>query len=275
MCDMLEVSRAGYYARYPQGRARKPSARATRQVEVIQRIRQVHDASRGTYGSPRITVELKANGVDVCENTVARYMRLAGVRVTPRRRFVPRTTDPDHPHPVAPNVLDRDFNASKPDTKWASDITYIWTDEGWLYLSVVIDLCSRRIVGWSMNENLKSEGACDALSMAFARRRPKRGTLLHHSDRGCQYACDAYRSMLDDHDVTVSMSRPGNCYDNAVAESFIGTLKNECVSRVGRYRTRAQARTSVFEWIECWYNRRRRHSSLGYLSPEQFEAQIN
>ena len=275
MCDTLAVSRAGYYARYPHGRERKPSARAQQREQVTARIRQAFDESRGTYGSPRITVELKSIGLDVCQNTVARYMRLAGVRVTPRRRFVPRTTDPDHPHPIAPNVLDRDFTASKPDTKWASDITYIWTDEGWLYLSVVIDLYSRRVVGWSMNQNLKSDGVIDALSMALARRRPKRGRLLHHSDRGCQYACDRYRELLDEHDVTVSMSRPGNCYDNAVAESFIGTLKNECVNRVERYRTRDEARSSVFAWIECWYNRWRRHSSLGYLSPEQFEAQLN
>ena len=272
MCTMLEVSRAGYYA----WRERKPSARSQRQAELIDQIRQAHADSRGTYGSPRVTVELKASGAAVCENTVAKYMRLADVRVTPRRRFVPRTTDPDHPHPIAPNVLDRNFSASAPNAKWASDLTYIWTDEGWLYLSVVIDLFSRRVIGWSMNENLKSDGVIDALSMALARCKPRPGTLLHHSDRGCQYACDAYRSMLAQHDVTASMSRPGNCYDNAVAESFIGTLKSECVNRVvDRYRTRDQARSSVFEWIECWYNRKRRHSSLGYLSPEAFEAQLN
>jgi putative transposase len=271
MCQILEVSRAGYYA----WRERKPSARSQQRQQVIAQIRQAHADSRGTYGSPRITVELKSSGTAVCENTVAKYMRLAGVRVTPRRRFVPRTTDPDHPHPIAPNVLDRDFTASKPDTKWASDITYIWTDEGWLYLSVVIDLFSRRVIGWSMNENLKADGVIDALSMALHRRKPKAGALLHHSDRGSQYACDAYRSMLAQHDVTCSMSRPGNCYDNAVAESFIGTLKNELIHRVERYRTRDQARSSVFQWIECWYNRKRRHSSLGYLSPEAFEAQLN
>ncbi len=269
MCDMLEVSRAGYYA----WRERKPSARSQRQAELIDQIRQAHADSRGTYGSPRVTVELKASGVDVCENTVARYMRLAELRVTPKRRFVPRTTDPDHPHPIAPNVLDRDFSASAPNAKWASDITYIWTDEGWLYLSVVIDLFSRRVIGWSMNENLKADGVIDALSMALRRRKP-RGGLLHHSDRGCQYACDVYRSMLAQHDVTCSMSRPGNCYDNAMKESFWSTLKREAIGeRI--FESIAEAKAAVFEYIEVFYNRIRRHSSLGYVSPETFEAALN
>jgi transposase InsO family protein len=271
MCDILDVSRSGYYA----WRDRPISVRAKRQREVIERIHRAYDDSHGTYGSPRITVELKAAGTAVCQNTVAKYMRLAEVRVTPRRRFVPRTTDSDHPYPTAPNVLARDFSADKPDLKWAGDITYIWTDEGWLYLSVVIDLCSRRVIGWSMNQNLKADGVIDALSMAMRKRRPGTGTLLHHSDRGSQYACDAHRALLAQHEVTVSMSRPGNCYDNAIVESFFGTFKTELVNRVERYRTRDEARTGVFEWIECWYNRKRRHSSLGYLSPEQFEAQIN
>ena len=269
MCRMLNVTRSGYYA----WRDRPAGAREQRRDELIQRIRQVHDASRGTYGSPRVTVELKASGTDVCENTVAKYMREHAVLVRPRRRFVPQTTDSAHPHPIAPNRLARDFAAAAPNQKWASDLTYVWTDEGWLYLSVVIDLFSRRVVGWSMSDGLHASGVAEALEMALTRRRPGDG-LLHHSDRGVQYACDLYRQRLVDHGIECSMSRPGNCYDNAVAESFFGTLKSELVHRT-RYRTRAAARTSIFEWIECWYNRRRRHSSLGYLSPEAFEAQNN
>ena len=202
-------------------------------------------------------------------------MREDGVCVKPRRRFVPRTTDGDHPHPIAPNRLDRDFAATVPNQKWACDLTYVWTDEGWLYLSDVIDLFSRKVVGWSMREDLKAHGVAEALEMALARRKPDGGAgLLHHSDRGVQYACALYRGLLSEHDIACSMSRPGNCYDNAVAESFFGTLKTELVNRV-RYRTREEARSSIFQWIECWYNRRRRHSSLGYLSPEAFEAQLN
>lgn len=269
MCQMLDVSRGGYYA----WRDRPASARESRRAELTERIRAAHQHSRGTYGSPRIAVELKSIGVNVSENTVAKYMRQAGVRVTPRRRFVPRTTDPHHSHPLAANRLDRNFAADAPDRKWACDLTYLWTDEGWLYLAVVIDLFSRKVVGWSMADDLKAQGVAEALAMALTRRRPDAG-LLHHSDRGVQYACELYRAMLEDHAITASMSRTGNCYDNAVAESFFGTLKTELVHRT-RYRTRAEARASVFEWIECWYNRKRRHSSLGYVSPEAFEARIN
>lgn len=269
MCRVLEVSRSGYYA----WRDRSLSVRAARREAVIEQIREVYDDSRGTYGSPRVTVELKDQGVAVSENTVARYMRTAGVSVRPKKSFVPRTTDSAHPHPIAPNVLDRDFDAKAPDVKWACDLTYIWTDEGWLYLSVVLDLFSRRVVGWSMTDHLRSEAVAVALSMALKARRPGAG-LVHHSDRGVQYACGNYRELLNEHGIVASMSRSGNCYDNAVAESFFGTLKTELVHRT-RYTTRDEARASVFEWIECWYNRKRRHSSLGYLSPEAFEAQQN
>ena len=269
MCEVLQVTRSGYYA----WRDRPQSRRQRRRAELVKQIRQVHEESRATYGSPRVTPELKDRGLDVCENTVARYMRDAGLCVKPRRRFVPRTTDSEHQHPIAPNRLERDFAASAPDRKWACDLTYLFTEEGWLYLSVVIDLFSRKIIGWSMSDDLKASGVAEALKMALARRKPHAG-LLHHSDRGVQYACELYRELLDEHGITVSMSRPGNCYDNAPAESFFGTLKSELVHRA-HYRTRAEARASVFEWIECWYNRRRRHSSLGYLSPEQFEARHN
>jgi transposase InsO family protein len=271
MCQMLEVSRSGYYA----WRDRPASVGQQRRVELMGRIRQVHGQSRGTYGSPRVTAELQDQGAKVCQNTVAKYMRQEGLRVTPRRRFLPQTTDSDHPYPIVGNELDQDFTASAPNQKWACDLTYIWTDEGWLYLSVVIDLFSRRVVGWSMSDHLRAEGVAEALQMALQRRRPPPdGSLLHHSDRGVQYACQRYRSLLQEHGIACSMSRRGNCYDNAVMESFFGTIKTERVHRE-RYRTRAEARSSVFEWIECWYNRRRRHSSLGYLSPETYEAQFN
>jgi putative transposase len=271
MCTTLNVTRSGYYA----WRDRPASARAQRRAAVTERIHRVFDDSRGTYGSPRITVELKDQGLAVCANTVARYMREDGVSVKPKRSFVPRTTDSDHPHPIAPNRLARDFGATTPNQKWAGDLTYVWTDEGWLYLSVMLDLFSRKVVGWSMSDDLKAAGVAEALEMALARRGgPDGASLLHHSDRGVQYACDDYRERLARHGIAASMSRPGNCYDNAVAESFFGTLKTELVNRT-RYRTREEARSSIFEWIECWYNRRRRHSSLGYLSPEAFEAQNN
>jgi transposase InsO family protein len=269
MCEVLNVSRSGYYA----WRDRPLSERARRRQELIAQIHQVHNQSRDSYGSPRITRELNDEGTRVCENTVARYMRESGLCVQPRRRFVPRTTDSDHAYPIASNVLDRDFDATAPNQKWACDLTYVWTDEGWLYLCIVIDLFSRRIVGWNMSDNMKADGMAEALQMALTRRKPEAG-LLHHSDRGVQYACTMYRQLLETHQIQCSMSRPGNCYDNAIAESFFGTFKSELVHRT-HYRTREEAQTSVFEWIECWYNRRRRHSSLGYLSPEAFEAQIN
>jgi len=269
MCNILQVSRSGYYA----WRHRPPCQRQQRRQKLIERIKQVHEQSRRTYGSPRITEDLKQAGEAASENTIAKYMRECGVFVQPRRRFVPQTTDSNHPHPIAPNLLDRDFAASAPNQKWACDLTYIFTEEGWLYLSVVIDLFSRRIVGWSMCDDLKAAGVAEALSMALISRRPGQD-LLHHSDRGVQYASQLYRATLSRHGIECSMSRPGNCYDNAVVESFFGTLKSELVHRT-RYATRAQARASVFEWIECWYNRRRRHSSLGYMSPEAFEARTN
>jgi transposase InsO family protein len=277
MCRVLHVSRSGYY----QWRDRTSAGgggggggpRAQRRGAVVERIREVFEESRGTYGSPRVAAELKGTDVKVSENTVAKYMRQAGLRVTPKKRFTPRTTDSHHGHPVAANVLGRDFAADAPNRKWVCDMTYVWTDEGWLYLSVVLDCFSRRIVGWSMTDHMRAdESVGEALRMAITRNRPAAAGLVHHSDRGSQYACDLYRGLLAEHRITCSMSRPGNCYDNAVAESFFGSFKTELVHRT-RYATRAAARASVFEWIECWYNRRRRHSSLGYLSPEAFEAQ--
>jgi transposase InsO family protein len=269
MCKVLKVTRSGYYAWC----GRRPSARRQRREVLVEQIRQVHAESDGTYGSPRIAVELQERQVAVCRNTVARYMKQERLRASSPKRFMPRTTDSCHEHPVSPNRLGRDFAASRPNRKWVCDLTYLWTEQGWLYLSVVMDLFSRKIVGWSMSDDLKAQGVAQALQMAIARRKPNAG-LLHHSDRGVQYACGLYQDLLIEHGIECSMSRPGNCYDNAVAESFFGTLKTELVHRE-QYRTPAEARSSVFKWIECWYNRRRRHSSLGYLSPEAFEAQIN
>jgi transposase InsO family protein len=271
LCDVLEVSRSGYYA----WRKRPASARAGRRAELVEQIRAAHADSRGTYGSPRIHAELDAAGVAVCENTVAKVMREAGVRSITAKKFRCRTTDSAHAHPIADNVLNRDFAADRPDRKWAADISYVETGQGWLYVAVVIDLCTRRIAGWAMADHLRAELCTDALSMALARRRPGPEVgLVHHSDRGCQYACGAYRELLAARGITCSMSRAGDCYDNAVAESFWGTLKRELVHQ-RHYATRDQATASIFEWIECWYNRKRRHSALGYKSPEEFEAELN
>jgi putative transposase len=269
MCQMLRVCRSGFYA----WRDRRPSARMQRAAVVMEQIGEAHQQSRGTYGSPRVTAELRARGVVVCENTVARYMRKAGLRSKSKLPFVPATTDSNHQHPVAGNLLDRDFAAPGPNRRWSCDITYIRSDEGWVYLAVVMDLFSRRIVGWSMLDHLRSALVSEALLMALKRRRPGAG-LLHHSDRGVQYACGDYQALLRERGITCSMSRVGDCYDNAVTESFFATLKNEHVNHQ-QFTTRQEAIDSVFEWIEVFYNRQRRHSSLDYLSPEAFEAENN
>jgi putative transposase len=272
MCRVLEVTRGGYYA-WERRREQPPGPRQRRREELAREIRAAHADSRCTYGSPRVYRELKAKGVAACENTVAKVMREQGIRSIVRKRFKARTTDSSHPHPVAPNLLDRDFAAPAPDRKWAADITYIATGQGWLYLAAVIDLCSRRVVGWAMADHLRAELCTEALDMALKRRRPGRG-LVHHSDRGVQYACGDYRGLLRSQGIRCSMSRRGDCYDNAVAESFFKTLKVELVYHE-HYATREQARRSVFEYVEVFYNRRRLHSSLGYVSPEQFEAAMN
>jgi putative transposase len=275
MCRVLRVGRSGYY----DWRAREgagPSGRQERRQRLTEEIRAVHGRSRGLYGSPRVHAELKAKGVPACENTVAKYMKRAGISSRARKRFVVRTTDSSHGHPVAPNTLGRRFDAAAwatPDSAWCCDVTCVWTDEGWLYLAAVIDLCSRRIVGWAMAEHMKAELCLDALGMALERRRPAAG-LLHHSDRGVQYACDAYQSLLGREGIACSMSRTGDCYDNAAIESFFSTLKRELVYQE-HYWTREQAKRSLFEYVEVFYNRQRRHSSLGYRSPVEFEASLN
>lgn len=271
MCRVLAVTASGYYASL-----RRPvSARARRRTELTEKIKASHEKSRRTYGSPRVHRDLTAGDVKVSENTVAKIMRENKIQSKARRRFIPATTDSNHDHPVAPNRLDRRFEQTKKDNAWCSDITYIPTRQGWLYLAVVIDLCSRRIVGWSMGDSLHATLVCDALAMALAARRPSAETgLMHHSDRGVQYACGQFQSLLAGHGITCSMSRTGNCYDNAVAESFFSTLKRELTHHED-YTTHEQARRSIFEYIEVFYNRQRRHSSLGYVSPEAFEASLN
>lgn len=269
MCQTLKVSRSGYHA----WTKRAPSARAIRQQKMTQVIRDCFEESDQTYGSPRIWRELEEQQIDVCLRTVAKLMKKAGIYAIPRRGFVPSTTDSNHDHPIAGNVLDRDFAALAPNQKWCCDITYIETGEGYLYLSLVMDLYSRKIVGWSMDETLEAAGCLNALRMAINSRKPGDG-LLHHSDRGVQYSSYEYARLLADHGIQVSMSRRGNCWDNAAMESCIATIKKEKVYREN-YSTRQEARQSIFKYIECWYNRRRRHSSIGYMSPEEFEASRN
>jgi putative transposase len=266
LCRVLGVSKAGYYA----WRHRVPSARTQANTALAVRLRAVHQRSRRTYGSPRLTEELRAQGVRCSENRVARVMRRAGIRAKGRRRFRV-TTDSRHAHPIAPNVLARQFAVAGVDQVWASDITYVPTQEGWLYLAVVLDLASRRVIGWAMRHTLERGLTLDALRMALAQRRPTPG-VLHHSDRGSQYACGAYQALLAAHHMPCSMSRKGDCWDNAVVESFFATLKTELVADT-TWATRDDARTALFEYIEGWYNRERRHSSLGYRSPVQYEQE--
>lgn len=265
MCRTLAVSPSGYYA----WRNRRPAAALHRRQALRDAIRAVHQASRRTYGSPRITAALNKKRVPCCVNTVAKIMRNDGLAATVKRRFK-ATTDSSHDLPTAPNRLDRCFARTRPNEAWVSDITFIATQEGWLYLATEMDLHSRRIVGWSLSDRLTSDLVAKALQMAIAHRQPSAG-LLHHSDRGCQYASGAFRHLLAAHGMVCSMSRKGNAYDNAPMESFFGTLKRELVRGV-IFATRNQARTALFEYIEVFYNRQRLHSTLGYRSPEEFEA---
>jgi putative transposase len=268
MCRVLQVSRTGYYAWC----RRPPSARSRANLALLTAIRVVHRQSRARYGSPRITRELQAQGHRCSEPRVARLMRQAGVQAK-RRRRCRLTTDSRHREPIAPNRVQRQFAvAAIPalDRIWASDITYVPTQEGWLYLAVVLDLASRRVIGWAMRHTLERGLTLEALRMALAQRQPGHG-VLQHSDRGSQYACREYQALLAAAGMTCSMSRKGDCYDNAVVESFFATLKTELVADA-TWATREVARTALFEYIETWYNRARRHSSLGYRSPVQYEV---
>jgi putative transposase len=264
-CQTLAISRSGYYAW--SKRQKQPISHLNR--ALIEHIIRIHRKSRQAYGSPRICAELQAEGMVCNHKRVARLMRLAGIAGRRKRQKV-HTTDSKHPYPVAPNVLNRDFTAEAPDKKWVADITYIPTREGWLYLSAIMDLYSRKIVGWSMAPEITADLVEGALRMALFERQPDPG-LLHHSDRGSQYASAQIRQILAANHFTVSMSRTGNCYDNAVMESFFSTLKCEWVHHQD-YRTRTEASRDIFEYIAGFYNMVRRHSALGYLSPIEFEA---
>ena len=266
LCRVLGVSRAGFYS--AQRRPRSPRGTEEAQLEV--QIAAIHRASRRRYGSPRVHAELRARGQCTSRKRVARLMRRAGL-VARRRRAFRITTLSRHTDPVAPNRLARQFTVAAPDRVWVTDITYLATVEGWLYLAVVLDLFSRRIVGWATSDRLGEGVALEALGMGLTRRRPQPG-LLHHSDRGSQYASAEYRAVLASHRMERSMSGVGCCWDNAVAESFFATLKVE-IDHHGAWRTRAEAHRMVFDYIELFYNSERRHSTLGYLSPLAFERQ--
>ena len=269
MCRVLGVAPSGFY----RWRSGGPSARAKADEMLLLLVREAYRDSGETYGAPRIHQDLQDDGVHVSKKRVARVMHMDGLAArAPRRAWVP-TTDSAHAYPIAENLLARQFAVPAVDRVWVSDITYVPTRLGFLYLAVVIDLASRRVVGWAMREDLAAELALSALRMALEARRPAPG-LLHHSDRGAQYACGPYRDLLDVHGLRASMSRRGNCWDNAVAESFFATLEWELIDR-RNWRTRDDARHAIFAYIETWYNRRRRHSTLGYLSPAQYEAQLH
>jgi len=264
MCRALDVSRSGYYA----GKAREPSARERENVVLKEAIKKSHEESRGTYGSPRILDDLRGRGFEVGRRRVARLMAEEGITGIPSKRFK-KTTDSKHDHAIADNILDREFSVDTPDRVWATDITYVRTWEGWMYLAVVVDLFSRRIVGWSMATHMRTELVLDALKMALGRRTPVPG-MRHHSDRGSQYASHDYRKTLRENNIVCSMSHKGDCWDNAVVESFFATLKKELIYR-RPWATVRSAREAIVEYIEVFYNRKRKHSTLGYLSPAVFE----
>jgi len=264
MCAVLAVSSSGYYA----WRVRPESARAVANRALLDDIRRVHAASRRRYGSPHVHASLHAEGKRVGRNRIARLMHRHGIQARRKRRFR-CTTDSHHAFPLAPNLLARQFTATAPNRIWLADITYIPTAEGWLYLAVVLDMFSRKVVGWAMRETMAQELTLDALRMAIANRRPG-PELLHHSDRGSQYAAHEYRRLLDAHGMLCSMSRKGDCWDNAPMESFCGSLKTE-LEDDGVYDTRQAARNALFSFIEGFYNRERLHSAIGYQTPVQME----
>jgi putative transposase len=265
MCRVMGVSRSGFYA---WGK-RPDSPRKMANDQLWPQIEAIYQRSRQTYGSLRIQAELAGQKVVCGHNRVARLMRQHGLKAKQSRRFRAKTTDSSHDLPVAPNLLNQEFSAEAPNEKWSGDITYIPTAEGWLYLAVLIDLFSRRIVGWAMSAHPDRFLVLAALEMALETRQPPPG-LIVHSDRGSQYASKDYQALLEKHHLRCSMSRAGNCYDNAPTESFFGTLKTEQVHHC-HYATRAEAKTDLFEYIEAFYNRSRRHSTLGYLCPMVFE----
>ena len=264
MCRVLEVSTSGFYEQLN----RKPSAQQQRHKEIAQEATKFYHDSHEVYGYRKVWEDLSEAGVDCCEETVRRIMGELGLHSQIKRKFIV-TTDSNHQEPIAANILDRDFGADKPNQKWVTDITYIHTQEGWLYLAAVMDLFSRRIVGWSVSDKIDTDLAKSALTTAIFQRRPDAG-LLHQSDRGVQYASGDYQKKLKDLDIVCSMSRKGNCWDNAAMESFFGSLKTEWVYRK-TYATREIAKNDLFNYIEVFYNRKRRHASLGYVNPDAFE----
>lgn len=265
MCKVLKVTRSGYYA----WRKRLPSGREQSNQELLEGIKKAFQASHKTYGSPRITAYLRRRGWSCGHNRVARLMHVNGIVARRRHRRFPVTTQRQPGAIPAPNLLQRDFRAERPNQKWVTDITYIDTAEGWLYLASVMDLFSRKVVGWAMSDKIDTSLATRALRMAWTARQPVRG-LLHHSDQGKQFTGSTYQRVLADMGCQVSMNRVGECYDNAAMESFFATLKTECVTN--QFASRAEARRTIFEYLEGWYNRQRLHSSLDYLSPAEFEA---
>ena len=267
LCEALGVSRAGFYA----WRTRSPSARTQANERLLARVRASFFASDRTYGARRVWHDLLADGVSCGRHRIERLMRHAALRARPRRRHVPSDTGVRSTIAVAPNVLNRTFAAASANRKWVADFTYLWTAEGWLYVAAVVDLFSRRVVGWSMHATMTAQLVTDALVVAIWRR-GKPEAVLHHSDRGSQYTSEPFQRLLADHGVTCSMSRAGNVWDNAAMESFFSSLKTERTA-AKTYRTRDQARADVFDYIERFYNPKRRHSTLGYLRPMEFEMQ--
>ena len=270
LCRMLQVTCSGYYA----WQQRPRSKRRQQDEQVLVHIRKIYEQSQGRYGSPRVHQELQAQGVRCSEKRVARLMQEQHLVAVPPRKFVV-TTDSQHALPVAPNELDRQYQieaVADVNHVWASDITYVPTADGWLYVAVVLDLKSRKVIGWGMEATLEQGLVSGALEMALGQRQPQPG-LLHHSDRGSQYASRHYQELLQRQGITCSMSRKGNCWDNAPVESFFATLKKELVHREN-YRSREEAKASLFHYIEVFYNRQRRHSALGYLSPAEYERRL-
>lgn len=265
----LEVSRSGYY----RWLKRTENKRAGSARKLSAQISEVFEQSHRRYGSPRVFQQLRRQGVKTSENRVARLMKAAGLRARPKRAFRPRTTDSNHPNPIAPNRLKQAQSPTAPNQIWVADITYIWTVEGWIYLAAVMDLFSRRIVGWALSQTMETSLVKEALERAQKERRPPPG-LLHHSDRGSQYASHAFGALLQSWQMTASMSGPACCYDNAAMESFWSSLKTELVPAAS-FQNLAQARTAIFEYIQLFYNPKRLHSALGYQSPVDYENQNN
>lgn len=265
MCKVFKVSRSGFY----EWLNRKPSRRAMENRKITDQLKLLYEQSKGRYGSPKLCVELRDRGFKVSRPRVARLMRSEGIRSIIRPDYRVCTTDSEHGYPVAPNILNREFKADSPARVWVSDITYIKTAMGWLYLTIIMDLFDRKIVGWSMATGMTAgETIVPAWKMAV-KNRSFFFQLLFHSDRGVQYACNEFKDLLKDSPVTQSMSRKGNCWDNAVAENFFKIIKSEMIWH-DRYRTTIEAKTKIFEFIEIWYNKKRKHSYLNYMTPEQF-----